>query len=127
MTRAGVRPLEPGEILAVTLPQLVPTGREQAGLRPVVVAAIPKRPRYPMLVIVPLSASVGRWATDNPVLYPILEAGQGQLRYRSALLTDNVRGLDATREFSRIGALTAEQYAPVQVALATMFNFGGEK
>ncbi len=121
MTKGRPRPLQAGEILAVTLPRLVPPGREQQGLRPVVVVAIPDRPRFPMLVIVPLTASIGSWADDNP-LYPVLEAGTGGLKSRSALLLDHVRAMDERREFSRIGALTAEQYAPIRDALSKLFG-----
>lgn len=121
MTQGRPRPLRAGEILAVTLPRLVPPGREQQGLRPAVVVAIPDRPRYPMLVIVPLTSNVGSWADGNP-LYPILEAGAGGLRSRSTLLTDHVRGLDERREFVRIGALSAEEYAPVREAMARLFD-----
>lgn len=121
MTQGRPRPLQAGEILAVTLPRLVPPGREQQGLRPVVVVAIPDRPRYPMLVIVPLTGSIGAWADDNP-LYPILEAGAGGLKSRSAVLIDHVRGLDTRREFTRIGALSTEQYAPIRTALGRLLD-----
>lgn len=115
------RPLKVGDILAVDFPTLKPSGREQQGKRPAVVVAIPERPRYPMLVVAPLTSAIGPWAENN-LLYPILETGQGGLTARSVVMIDHLRCLDSSRPFGFVGSLKASEYATVEVGLDQLFG-----
>jgi len=118
-------PLRPGDILLVTLGRHIPGGHEQEGHRPVVVVGVPERtgkPRFPMVVAVPLTTQEGEWAANSPRLYPRLDAGAGGLPSASIALLDNVRGVDAQRVLRRIGMLTAEQFAPIRDGLRRMLG-----
>lgn len=126
MSQNSFRPLRVGDVLAVALPRLLPSGREQQGVRPVVVVAIPERPRYPMLVIAPLTSNVGPWAHGN-ALYPVIGAGQGGLKVRSTVLTDHLRSLDASRSYTQVGSLTDAEYQPIQAALTSLFGLESKR
>jgi mRNA interferase MazF len=118
--------LEPGDVILVTFPTQVPPGREQQGYRPAIVVGIPQRlgtPRYPLLLVVPLTSNRQQsWATDAPALYPILNAGDGNLPADSIALLDQVRSIDSTRVVRYVGSLTVEQFKPIVDSLEKMIK-----
>ena len=118
--------LEPGDIILVAFPTQVPPGREQQGYRPAIVVGIPQRlgtPRYPLLLVVPLTSNRQQsWATDAPDLYPILNAGDGNLPAESIVLLDQVRSIDSTRVIRYIGTLHPKQYQPIAEGLEQMMK-----
>lgn len=119
---------KPGDVLLVAIPQNLPPGVEQQGVRPVVVVATPAQlgpQRFPVVVIVPLTKATGPWAASNPTLYPRLTAGQGGLPLDSTALIDHVQAVDATRVIKRLGALEGEALAPITTGLEKMFAFSG--
>lgn len=123
------RALAPGDVLLARLPQLVPPGTEQSGIRPVVVVALPDRvgvPRYPMIVAAPTTTRLGTWAHASPALYPVLEVGMGGLTRPSAVMLDHLRGVDAVRVVRPLGQLSADEYAPIRSGLERMFAVENE-
>lgn len=102
-------PLALGDVVAVTFPEHRPGGREQQGYRPAVVVGLPQklgRPRFPVVVVVPLTSDSGQaWAIRAPGLYIRLPAGSGGLRSPSIALLDQVRCVDAGRLVRWFGAL----------------------
>lgn len=120
------RALTPGDVLLVRLPQLVPPGTEQSGIRPVVVVALPDAlgiPRYPMIVAAPMTTQLREWVSASPTLYPVLEAGAGGLTRRSAVMLDHLRGIGAERIIRPLGRLSDETYRPIRAGLEKMFEF----
>ncbi len=120
------RTLTPGDVLLVRLPQLVPPGTEQSGVRPVVVVALPDAlgiPRYPMIVAAPMTTQLREWVSASPTLYPVLEAGAGGLTRRSAVMLDHLRGIGAERIIRPLGRLSDETYRPIRAGLEKMSNF----
>lgn len=121
------RTLTPGDVLLARLPQLVPPGTEQSGIRPVVVVALPDSlgvPRYPMIVIAPMTTQLREWVKVSPELYPVLEAGVGGLTRQSAVMLDHLRGIDAERVVRPLGRLSDDAYRPIRSGLEQMFGFG---
>jgi mRNA interferase MazF len=118
--------LSVGDIIVATLPEQVPPGREQKGYRPVIVVGVPEAlgtPRYPMLLVIPLTTNRRQqWAIECPALYPVLAAGEGSLPTSSIALLDQVRSLDKTRVSRYIGTLTNEQCQPILNGLSKMIN-----
>ena len=123
------RALAPGDVLLARLPQLVPPGTEQSGIRPVVVVALPDTlgvPRYPIIVAAPMTTQLKEWVTASPALYPVLERGAGGLTRRSAVMLDHLRGVDAMRVVRPLGQLTDDEYRPIKTGLERMFGFRKE-
>lgn len=118
--------LEPGDIILVTFLTQVPPGREQQGYRPAIVVGIPQRlgiPRYPLLLVVPLTSNRQQsWAINTPALYPVLNAGDGNLPADSIVLLDQVRSIDSIRVVRYIGTLTLERFKPMFDSLEKMMN-----
>ena len=117
---------EAGEVLLLRLPIHTPPGREQQGLRPVLVVAEPRRAgktRFEMVFSAPLTSQYKAWIKVDPGLYPLLKRGVGGLTHDSAVLLEHARGVDAARVVRRLGKLTPEQYAPVRQLLEKMFDF----
>jgi mRNA interferase MazF len=115
-----------GDVVLAKFPEQDPQGREQQGLRPAVVVALPEQigtPRFPLIVVVPLTTDRGQsWANASPDLYPKLEAGDGGLISASIVLLDQVRALDVNRVLRFWGTLKNEQYRPIQLGLAKLFS-----
>ncbi|MHB2015937.1 MAG: type II toxin-antitoxin system PemK/MazF family toxin [Candidatus Xenobia bacterium] len=109
-----------GDVVVVRLPTHRPGGHEQE--RPVVVVAVPGAARFPLLVVVPLTTQIAAWATAHPELYPVLSARAGQLPCRSAVLLDQVRGIDARRVAGYLGSLSVGEYEPIRLGLARLFS-----
>lgn len=122
------RPAQPqvGDVLVVRLPLHPPGGHEQEGFRPAIVVGWPARlgfPRYPMLIIAPLTTARGQgWASQSPDLYPMLQAGDGGLPVHSLVLMDQLRAVDAGRVVRRLGALDQVVYARLHRALTEVFR-----
>jgi mRNA interferase MazF len=123
----GTEVLSVGDVIVAALPEQVPPGREQKGYRPVIVVGVPGAlgtPRYPMLLVIPLTTNRDQsWAMDCPALYPVLAAGEGALPTSSIALLDQVRSLDKSRVKRYIGTLTPQQYQPILNGLSKMMNF----
>ena len=120
------RPIKIGDVLVVTLPRSVPSGHEQEGLRPVIVIGLPHKigtPRYPMLLIAPLTTQVRTWAKENPFLYPRLEVGATGLTTASVILLDQLRAIDERRIEKYIGSLDEDKATQIQQQILLMLGF----
>ena len=112
-----------GDLVLVALPIHNPPGREQQGTRPAVVVGVPSgEMRYPIVAIAPLTTATGSWSSNNPTLYPLLEAGVGDLYRSSIVLLPQVRGIDVRRVVRYLGTLTSEEYAPIREGLTQLFG-----
>ena len=112
-----------GDILKVQFPAARPPGHEQIGTRPAIVVGMPDRlgpPRFPGLIVVPLTTQSGADVNAAPALYPVFKAGQGGLTAHSMALLDNVRALGVPHILGRLGSLSEQEYAPVAAALRKM-------
>ena len=105
--------LERGTIVLVSLD---PTrGHEQRGTRPCAIvsdADIAADQRFPLVAVVPISASAGEGA-----LYPPLAPGRSGLRTTSFALIDQIRSVDKRRIESVFGRLTAAEVAAIDEGL----------
>jgi mRNA interferase MazF len=118
-----VRPIKIGDILLVELPQHRPPGHEQQGLRPAIVVGLPNKlgvPRYPTILVVPLTTQIGNWAERSPNLYPRLPAGTAGLTRQSVVLLDHLRAIDLRRIRRFIGSLQGEVFNPIRENLLCM-------
>ncbi len=118
-------PIQIGDVLVVTLPQHFPLGHEQEGIRPAIVVGLPHRlgkPRYPMLLIVPLTTQSERWTKKEWGLYPTLEAETGGLTKPSVVLLDHLRAIDQNRIKQYIGNINLEDFAEIQERVLLMFK-----
>jgi mRNA interferase MazF len=117
--------LQPGDVLVIRFPAQQLTGREQEGLRPSILLAIPNElgiPRFPMLVVVPVTTDTGQpWVLSSPGLYPRLAVGVANLNNASVVLLDQVCSVDRVRVGRCIGSLTSGQYDPICNALQRLF------
>lgn len=88
---SGLETIAIGDLVLVALPVHNPPGREQQGTRPAVVVGLPSGEiRYPTVAIAPLTTATGSWSSNNPTLYPLLEAGAGDLYRPSIVLLPQV-------------------------------------
>lgn len=118
-----VRPIKIGDILLVELPRHRPPGHEQQGLRPAIVVGLPDKlgvPRYPTILVVPLTTQIESWATRSPDLYPQLSAGTAGLARQSVVLLDHLRAVDLSRIRGFIGRLKAQVFNPMRQNLQRM-------
>lgn len=115
-----------GWVLRVSLEKRVPGGHEQEGIRPVVVVGIPSRigkPRYPMLIIVPLTTDRGaKWSEGSPILYPKISAGSGGIQNDSLALLDQMRAVDVSRVVAKAGELSDLEMKPLINGLKNLFG-----
>jgi mRNA interferase MazF len=106
--------LERGTIVLVSLD---PTrGREQRGTRPCAIvsdADIVADQRFPLVAVVPISATAGEGA-----LYPPLAPGRSGLRKTSFALIDQVRSVDKRRIERVFGRLPGSEMAAIDQGLA---------
>ena len=120
------RPIKIGDILIISLPQHTPSGHEQEGVRPAIVIGLPQKigtPRYPMLLVAPLTTQVGTWTKENPFLYPRLDAGTGGLTEVSIVLLDQLRRIDASRIEEYIGSLHLDDVRKIHQQILLMLGF----
>lgn len=115
-----------GDVVAAAFPEHNPGGREQQGYRPAVVVGLPQqfgRPRFPVVIVVPLTTDRGQdWADDAPLLYPRLPAGAGGLRAASIALLDQVRSVDVRRLVSWLGSLNEPLFSRLEEGLSAMLS-----
>ena len=110
-----------GWILRINLEKRVPGGHEQEGVRPVVVVGIPAKigkPRYPMLIIVPLTTDRNaKWSEGSPLLYPKIPAGSGGIQNDSLVLLDQIRAVDVSRVVGKAGELADSEMKTIFTGL----------
>ena len=114
-----------GDILIISLPTHAPHGHEQEGKRPAIVVGILERagtPRYPAVLVAPLTTQEGSWARNAPLLYPRLQAGAGGLPRPSLVLLDQLRSLDAQRVSGYLGSLTHAEFEPIRAGILRIFD-----
>ena len=119
------RPIQIGDVLIISLPQHTPYGHEQEGTRPTIVVGMPRKlgkPRFPMLIVAPLTTKIGTWAIKSPLLYPTLRVGTGGLTETSAVLLDHLSAVDENRIEKHIGNLNQNEVTQIQQQLLLMFN-----
>jgi mRNA interferase MazF len=106
--------LERGTIVLVSLD---PTrGHEQRGTRPCAIvsdADIVADQRFPLVAVVPISATAGEGS-----LYPPLAPGRSGLRKTSFALIDQIRSVDKRRIEQVFGRLTGSEIAAIDEGLA---------
>lgn len=93
--------LDRGTVVLVSLDPTV--GHEQRGSRPCVVVTDPivsEDQRFPMLAVVPITATAGEGA-----LYPPLRPGASGLRKPSCALIDQLRTVDKRRVHRAFGTI----------------------
>lgn len=104
----------PGDIYLAEFPEHDPQGREQQGVRPALVLAVPSRSRFPVILVAPMTTDRAQsWAKSAPHLYPRLPEGIGGLSTNSILLLDQTRFLDALRVRRFLGLLEKNTFDSV--------------
>jgi len=119
------RDVQFGDILLVNLPVHIPTGHEQQGLRPALIVGLPQKlgtPRYPVLLVAPLTTQRGNWSKRSPKLYPVIQAGVGGLNITSTVLLDHLRAVDQTRIVNYIGTLNHKDFRSIQKRIVRLFG-----
>jgi mRNA interferase MazF len=114
-----------GDILLIALPSHAPRGHEQEGSRPAVVVGLPERagePRYPTVLVAPLTTQEGAWSRKASRLYPRLRVGAGGLPRQSVVLLDQLRSIDVQRVSRYLGSLTEDEFQPIQAGLTQIFG-----
>ncbi|MEL6939515.1 MAG: type II toxin-antitoxin system PemK/MazF family toxin [Cyanobacteria bacterium J06598_1] len=117
------RNLLKGDVVLVSFPEHSPSGHEQQGRRPAIVVGTPfGKTRYQLLPVVPLTTQSGDWVKENPMLYPVLALGTGNLTRESIVLLDQIRTVDARRIVKYFGSLSKKEYQPIADGLARIFG-----
>ncbi len=112
--------LDRGTVVLVALDPI--KGHEQRGTRPCVVvsdADIATDQRFPLVAVVPISATAGEGA-----LYPPLAAGRSGLRKTSFALVDQIRSVDKRRIERVFGRLSPDEIAAIDEGLALFLGLG---
>jgi mRNA interferase MazF len=121
MEREGWVRLERGTVALIGLDPAL--GHEQRGRRPCVIVSDPEVTldlRFPLLAIVPISATGGDGA-----LYPRLSAGRSGLRKASFALVDQVRSVDKRRVERIFGRLPQGELDAIDSGLSLFLGLGG--
>ena len=116
--------IEIGAIIAINLPTRIPSGHEQEGLRPALVIGLPEyldSPRFPTIVVIPLTTKIGDWSKDNK-LYIQIQKGEGNIRKNSLLLIDQILSVDINRINGYIGTINNKKILEVKSLLITLFS-----
>jgi mRNA interferase MazF len=104
----------PGDIYLAEFPEHDPQGREQQGIRPALVLAVPTKSRFPVILVAPMTTDRDQpWVRPAPHLYTRLPKGIGGLTTDSILLLDQTRFLDAVRVRRFLGPLEKQQFEAV--------------
>jgi mRNA interferase MazF len=107
----------------VVLVELDPTvGREQRGVRPCVAVSDPAvnaDQRFPLIAIVPLTATAGIGA-----LYPALAPGSSGLTKPSFALVDHIRSIDKRRIRRMFGLVSSSELAAIDQGLELFLGLG---
>jgi mRNA interferase MazF len=120
MTSRGPRP---GDVYLAAFPEHDPRGHEQEGIRPTLILAVPRRPRFPVLLAAPMTTDHGQsWARAAPETYVRLAKGTGGLPADSILLLDQTRSLDAARVRRFLGSLDKKALDAVLATWIGMFR-----
>jgi mRNA interferase MazF len=108
---------------AIVLVALDPTrGHEQRGTRPCAIvsdADIAGDQRFPLVAVVPISATAGEGA-----LYPELSPGRSGLRKVSFALIDQIRSVDKRRIERVFGRLSPAEMAAIDEGLTLFLGLG---
>ncbi|MGE5571882.1 MAG: type II toxin-antitoxin system PemK/MazF family toxin [Bacteroidota bacterium] len=119
----GERTVGAGDVLLMALPFHTPKGHEQEGKRPVIVVGCPSGTlRHPTLIVVPLTTQAGRWACENPTLYPSLSSGEGGLPRSSVALLDQLRSIDVRRTEGYLGTLRQDTLNRIRAGIMRLFE-----
>ncbi len=105
--------IDRGTIVQVNLNPTL--GHEQRGKRPCVIVSghdVEKEQKYPLLCVVPISATPGEGA-----LYPRLSPGSSGLRKESFALVDQLRSVDKRRVLRVFGRISPTELAAVDEGL----------
>lgn len=113
--------LKPGDVLLVLLPEHSPNGHEQKGERPVIVVAVPKPVRYPVIIAIPLTTADGSWVDKNPSLYKRIPKNASGLPKDSIALIDQIRAIDVHRIKSLYGPLDKSIFQEIKKSLINLF------
>lgn len=116
--------LKIGDLIKVKFPRRVPKGHEQEGERPAIVIGIPDlldTPRFPALLVIPLTTSTGSWAVNNK-LYLHLAKGEANLPLESIALADQVLSVDITRIAGFIGSLPDKKLKLIKEKFKIIFD-----
>jgi mRNA interferase MazF len=111
----------PQSIWFFELPDMEPAGHEQVKPRPCIVVGNPaeiQRPRFPVVMVVPLTTAV---LPDLP-LYPRLEAGVGGLNAPATAMIDQMRVVGLARVRFRIGELADPDMRPIIAGLRLLLR-----
>ena len=120
MTPRGPRP---GDIYLAEFPEHDPKGREQVGVRPALILAVPSKPRFPVLLAAPMTTDHAQsWAKGAPGTYVRLPKGAGGLPADSILLLDQTRSLDAARFRRFLGTLDKKTFDAVLTKWIALFK-----
>lgn len=115
-----------GDVVTAHFPTHDPAGHEQEGYRPAVVVGLPARlgrPRFPLVILVPLTTDRGgQWTRDSPLLYPRLQRGSANLDSASVCLLDQVRAVGPRRLRRYRGSLAKSEYEPIREGLVRMME-----
>jgi mRNA interferase MazF len=85
-------------------------------------SALLGNPRFPTIIVAPITSQVsGKWVS-SPELYPVLSVGTASLNRESVVLLDSLRAIDATRVKRRIGHLSSQEYDPVEQGLRIIYR-----
>jgi len=120
---------EPVRALRIGDVTVVRSGRGREGRRPAVVVGLPEavgRPRFPVVLVAPMTTAFGPWVEAGGPLYTVLEPGEGGLPRRSVVLLDRLRAVDGSRVEGLLGTLSEDRVEAVRQALVRMLGFGGE-
>jgi mRNA interferase MazF len=119
-------PVSFGDILLIALPTHAPRGHEQEGARPAVVVGLPElagEPRFPTVLVVPLTTQEGTWSRKAAGLYPCLPAGAGGLPHPSAGPARSTAQYRCSASVKYLGSLAAEEFQPIDDGLKKIFGF----
>ncbi len=93
------------------------------GVRPVLVLAVPSKPRFPVILVAPMTSDRDQpWAKSAPHLYTRLPKGIGGLSTDSILLLDQTRFLDAARVRRFLGPLEKKTFDTVLEQWLALFR-----
>ncbi|MBF0409316.1 MAG: type II toxin-antitoxin system PemK/MazF family toxin [Candidatus Riflebacteria bacterium] len=118
--------LRPGSVIQVDFGFRLPPGHEQAGLRPVVVIAIPseiEEPRFPLIIIVPLTSFKNQqWALTSTTIYHRVYAGEGGIKLDSLALLDQIQVLDINRVHKLVGELGTNSFSVIKQKIGKLLK-----
>jgi mRNA interferase MazF len=112
--------MKEGEIYRVEIP--VSGGREQAGLRPVIIAQAAGTEKLPTVLVVPLTSKIK--AASFPFTFLLEPDHSNNLSAVSVALVFQLRAIDKKRIKSKIGRLTPDQHKILKDKLKEIMGLG---